>query len=97
TGLLTKPVRKMALLEALAKYGTGNGRRIRIAVDPELRDIAPGYLEKRKLEVSTCYGELAAGNLESLRAIGHKMKGTGTGYGFPFLTEIGGKIEVAAR
>jgi hypothetical protein len=27
----------------------------------------------------------------------HKMRGTGAGYGFPFLTEIGGKIETAAR
>jgi hypothetical protein len=28
--------------------------------------------------------------------LAHKMKGTGTGYGFPVLTELGGALEKAA-
>src|SRR2546421_593412 len=61
--------------------------------------LRPGisYLEKRKMDLSSCYSALAAGNLALIEGIGHKMKGTGEGYGFPFLTEIGGKVEVAAR
>jgi signal transduction histidine kinase/DNA-binding response OmpR family regulator len=108
TDLLTKPLRRLTLLEALAKYGQalkpaapmpadkGAAPRIRVVVEPDMRDVVPGYLEKRKTELSNFYAALAAGNLASIQAMAHKMKGTGAGYGFPFLTEIGGKMEVAA-
>ena len=97
TDLLTKPVRRVELLEALARYGKSNGPRIRVVVEPDLRDLVPGYLEKRRAEVADFRREAAAGNLEGVRAMGHKIRGTGGGYGFPFLTEIGAKIELAAR
>ena len=66
-------------------------------VEPDLRDIVPGYIKKRKIEVSSCYLALEQGNLASVQAMGHKMKGTGAGYGFPFLSETGSRIEMAAR
>jgi hypothetical protein len=94
TDLLTKPLRRATLLEALAKYGK---EPLGYTVGPNLGDLVPGYLEKRRADVLSCYDALAAGNLASIQAMAHKMKGTGAGYGFPFLTEIGGKIETAAR
>jgi hypothetical protein len=39
---------------------------------------------------------LRAGDFETVRMMGHKMRGTGGGYGFPLLTEIGRMIEDAA-
>jgi len=94
TDLLTKPLRRTTLLEALAKYGK---EPLGYTVEPDLRDVVPGYLKKRRADVVSCCDALAAGDLASIQAIAHKMKGTGAGYGFPFLTEIGGKIETAAR
>jgi len=35
--------------------------------------------------------------METIRMMAHRMKGTGTGYGLPALTELGGAIEQAAR
>ncbi len=104
-GVLTKPIRRVTLLEALAKYRRvkdaseqgPEAAHIRVQVDPDLRDVAPGYLEKRRADILTCEKALAAGDLDSIRAIAHKMKGTGAGYGFPFLTETGAKLEIAAR
>ena len=39
----------------------------------------------------------ADGDFEYLREHAHKMKGTGTGYGFPRLTVLGSALEQAAR
>ncbi len=57
---------------------------------------APAYLEKRRKDVANYRQALASEDFETVRMLGHKMKGTGTGYGFPFLTEVGGAIEKAA-
>ena len=35
--------------------------------------------------------------MEAIRGLGHRMKGTGGGYGFPELTELGGALEKAAE
>jgi signal transduction histidine kinase/CheY-like chemotaxis protein len=122
TDLLTKPLRRVTFLKALARYGklraglapivksgtadepvmqdiTGgaDGSRITVLIEPEMQDVVPAYLEKRKLDLSSYYEALDAGNLAAIQTIAHNMKGTGAGYGFPFLTEIGEKIEAAAR
>jgi CheY-like chemotaxis protein len=100
THLLTKPLRRVTLLESLAKYGATQGPSAPSASgadDVDLSDAVPGYIEKRRVDLSSCYSALARGDLARIATIGHKMKGTGAGYGFPFLTEIGGRIEAAAR
>ncbi len=65
--------------------------------DPELADIIPGYLENRRGDVDKLKQLLAAGDFEGLQALGHRMKGSGGGYGFEGITEIGHKIEMAAK
>jgi signal transduction histidine kinase/CheY-like chemotaxis protein len=104
TDLLTKPVRRLTLLEALAKYGhrpaspdSAEEAPKEIDVEPAIEDIIPGYLAKRRAEIPLLRQALAEGDLEYVRATAHKMKGTGTGYGFPFLSEIGAALEAAAR
>lgn len=59
-------------------------------------DAAPAYLERKRADLSFYRTLLASGDLESIRLLAHKMKGTGTGYGFPALTKLGGAIESAA-
>ena len=96
-GVLTKPIRRVTLLEALATYRRNaptaepehNTARIRVQVDPDLRDVIPAYLEKRRADIVSYEKALAAGDLDCIRAIAHKMKGTGAGYGFPLLKRDG--------
>ena len=40
--------------------------------------------------------QLANGDFDGIRIVGHSMKGSGGGYGFPFITEIGARLERAA-
>jgi HPt (histidine-containing phosphotransfer) domain-containing protein len=62
-----------------------------------MEDVVPGYLEKRRAEVPVYRQALADGNLEEIRRLAHKTKGTGTGYGFPVLTELAAVLEKAAE
>jgi len=103
TALLTKPIRKITLLEALLQHAPKNtgaritsAPRIVVAVEEGMEDVVPGYLEKRRGEVAVYAAALAQNDFDSIRNMAHKMKGTGSGYGFPVLTELGGAMEKAA-
>ena len=109
TAHLTKPIRKATLLNVLAGYSgqpasadepapppdePGDGLVVR--VEPDIQDVVPAYLDKRRKDIPTYRRALENQDFETLSMLGHKMKGTGAGYGFPVLTEIGGAIERAA-
>jgi PAS domain S-box-containing protein len=68
-----------------------------VKVDKDLEDLIPGYLENRHREIKTIEEALEKGDLETIRFLGHSMKGSGGGYGFDTITEIGKTLEEAAR
>ncbi len=70
---------------------------IRIRVDPELASLIPGFLENRRKDVSSLLEAVKRGDFETARILGHSMKGSGGGYGFDGITDIGGEIEEAAK
>jgi len=103
TELLTKPIRQTALLTALGKYGNPNARppaeskpTISIAVEEGMEDVVPGYLQKRRAEVPVYRQALQTADFDAISRLAHKMKGTGTGYGFERLTELGAALETSA-
>lgn len=73
------------------------GEPIRIRVDPELASLIPGFLDNRRKDVTLLLDAVTRGDFETARIVGHSMKGSGGGYGFDGITDIGGKIEVAAK
>jgi len=93
TDLLTKPIRHATLLEAVAKYASAP---IEVQVEEDMADVVPAYLEKRRAEVAVYRRALEAGDFDTIKHLAHKMKGTGTGYGFPRLTELGAALETSA-
>jgi len=70
---------------------------IMVTVDRDLEDLIPGFMQRRRDDVRRLHEALGSGDVETLRVIGHSMKGTGGGYGFDGLSEIGAAIEHAAR
>jgi HPt (histidine-containing phosphotransfer) domain-containing protein len=54
------------------------------------------YLQNCRNDLAQLKAALAAGEYETARRLGHRMKGTGKPYGFPGLTQIGRAIEWAA-
>ena len=106
TEMLTKPIRNVTLLQALAKFNRSQRLApaaipapdaIRVAVEEGMEDVVPRYLAKRKAEIPLYFAALEKGDMEAIGGMGHRMKGTGTGYGFPVLTELGGALEKAAQ
>jgi HPt (histidine-containing phosphotransfer) domain-containing protein len=68
-----------------------------VVIDDGLQDLIPGYLENRRQDIVAILSALERADFESIRAIGHKMKGSGGGYGFDMITEIGSYLEAAAK
>lgn len=71
--------------------------KILVTIDSDLEDLIPGFLENRQKDIGLLKEALAGGDIESLRSIGHSLKGVGGGYGFNGLSELGAKIEVIAK
>ena len=71
--------------------------RIIVHVDPDLEPIVPRFFELRHENLQAISAGLAAEDFTALAWIGHSMKGSGAGYGFDYITELGRSIEQAAK
>lgn len=67
-----------------------------VKVDPEIADMVPRFLANRSSDVQRLREALSRADDEAVRAIGHTLNGVGGGYGFPAISELGARIEVAA-
>ncbi len=70
--------------------------KIIVQCDPDLEDLIPGYMNNRNKDIIAMRACLATGDFEKIRTIGHSMKGSGGGYGFDVITDLGDWIENAA-
>jgi HPt (histidine-containing phosphotransfer) domain-containing protein len=70
-------------------------RRIRVVVDEDIADLIPEYLERRYADVGAIRSAIEDGDFETVRILGHGMKGSGGGYGFDAITLIGAALEQA--
>jgi CheY-like chemotaxis protein/HPt (histidine-containing phosphotransfer) domain-containing protein len=93
---LAKPIRKDTLLSTIRRIAPATASPDGVRIDPRLRDVLPAYLERRRADVTALMEAVALEQYENARTIGHRMKGSGAGYGLDKLTEIGAAIEDAA-
>ena len=91
TAHLTKPIRKATLLAAIEEHTTGLVR-----VVASLAELVPGFLEGRRRDIDAIAAALERSDYNDVRILGHNMKGSGAGYGFNRITEIGASLEQAA-
>ena len=71
--------------------------KIIVHVDPDLADLIPGYLANRKKDIAAIHEAVEKKDLDTVRILGHSMKGSGGGYGFQIITDIGMLLEKAAQ
>ena len=64
-----------------------------VTVAKDLEDLIPTFMKNRGKEIETLRSALAAGDLEQLRQLGHRMKGVGNSYGFEKVSTLGKQIE----
>ena len=105
---LSKPISKRELLSAIESHRSQpmpsqipelrSPEPIRIEIPVGFEDIVPGYLASRRREVSEMIELLGVAlDFERLADIGHNLKGTAQGYGFPDLTRLGAALEESAK
>jgi HPt (histidine-containing phosphotransfer) domain-containing protein len=70
---------------------------ISVTVAKDLEDLIPTFMKNRHKELETLRAALAAGDMEQLRQLGHRMKGVGTSYGFEQVSVLGKLIEDSAK
>lgn len=71
--------------------------RIIVHVDPDIADLIPGFIKNRRKDTKKMGTALQEGDFETIRVLGHSMKGAGGSYGFDPVTDIGKSLEQAAK
>lgn len=66
-------------------------------VPKDLKDLVPIFLRNRKKELGALRRAVAQADFDTLRHLSHRMRGVGEPYGFPDVSDIGGRIERLAR
>ena len=91
---LTKPIKKSTLLEAIARNISG---KIRITPPEGIEELVPSYLASVRGDMKKILAGVDASDCTVAGRLGHQLKGTGQGYGFPEITRTGAAVELAAR
>ena len=82
------------MTDETTRYPNG---RIVVRIDEDLEELIPGYLDNRRRDLQVMEQALSSEDYETVRTLGHQMKGSGGGYGFDMITEVGKSLEIAAR
>jgi CheY-like chemotaxis protein len=90
---LTKPIKRATLLEAISRHIAGT---IRIVPPAGFEDLVPGYLASVRRDMDTILAGVDSKDCKAAGLLGHHLKGSGEGYGFPEITRTGAALELAA-
>ena len=103
---LTKPITKRGLLQAIERHleqdrtndesKSPRPASIQVLVDPDIFHLVPGFLSNRRNDVSVIREAIERHDYETIRILGHRMKGDGGGYGFEGISEVGAALEHAS-
>jgi len=73
------------------------GAKIIVHIDRALAALIPGFLAHRRQDIPAVLAAVEQGDYETIRVVGHSMKGSGGGYGFDAITAMGSALEQAAQ
>jgi HPt (histidine-containing phosphotransfer) domain-containing protein len=79
------------------KEAAAERSRIVVCLDEELEPIVTRFLGRKRGELQVLRNALQARDFETLRRMGHDLKGAGEGFGFPDLSAIGAQLERCAH
>ena len=106
TAYLTKPIKQDVLLKAIRVYSRAAPQPPRTGNDPNTIDArmakrfaewTPAYLENCRQNIIVMHAALDRAEFEAVAILGHNLRGSGGGFGFQAITDIGGALEVACK
>jgi HPt (histidine-containing phosphotransfer) domain-containing protein len=65
--------------------------------DPDFDELVLLYVAEMPERIRDLQAMFAEGSVESLRVRAHQLKGSGAGYGFPGVTELAARLEIACK
>jgi HPt (histidine-containing phosphotransfer) domain-containing protein len=68
-----------------------------VRAEPDLADLVPQYLERRRAELPALHAALLVADVGALQKAGHRLKGSAAGYGCAALGALGAELDAAAR
>jgi len=74
-----------------------NKSKIIVSIETGLKPLIPKYLNNRQKDLRSILENLDRGDFEAIRNIGHMMKGSGQGYGFNRISQIGLALEQGGK
>ena len=66
------------------------------AVPEELLPLVGGFLRGRLAEITVLREALRRHDFETVKLLGHRLKGNGASFGFPLLSDMGADLEASA-
>ena len=106
TAYLTKPIKQDVLLQAIKDYsaagmsppqGTSKANDKRARAAQKLADSTPAYLANCRHNIIVMNNALDRADFETVIILGHNLRGSGGGFGFQQITDIGAGLEHAAQ
>jgi hypothetical protein len=102
-----KPIDRETLLNTIRRYALAPGAPAgpgvpsvsllrTIPISEQVRALVPQYLASKEKQIEEARAALDSRDFGPIRRFGHNLKGTGRGYGFPPIEEMGREIERAA-
>ncbi len=70
--------------------------KIRLNVEPGLKELVPGFLDNRRRDLECLRNALHSGDLAAIRDVGQNIRAFSRVYGFDELTALGEEIRCAA-
>ncbi len=106
TAYLTKPIKQDVLLQAIREYSAVGSRSLRDDSGSESRaqrtarrlaERVPAYLENCRHNVIVMREALDRADFETVTILGHNLRGSGGGFGFQAITDLGAGLEQASE
>jgi CheY-like chemotaxis protein len=102
---LVKPFDPQELLAKIERLITLNepeeniniNQKKTVIIDSELKELIPGFINEKRKNLAMLIEAYNKTDFETVRKIGHMMRGSGGAYGFAKITELGESLEFAAR
>lgn len=71
--------------------------RSEYAQDPDMAELVQLFVAELPKRVAAMEAAFRAGEVSVLTRLAHQMKGSAGGYGFPSISEVAGRVEMAVK
>ena len=104
TAYLTKPIKQDVLLQAIKDYAAAGVPTLDDPSDPRTQRLTeklakqiPAYLENCRHNVAVMQEALGRSDFGAVTTIGHNLRGSGGGFGFQKISDLGAALEKASE